>query len=467
MPKPRHQRTIRNDLESIPDELKRFLKLDTYSLLIKGNCGTGKTTLSLTILKTLKATKNFFYISTRTSPEQLFSYYPWLSKFVKPADDIQFSKADEQLSHPYFEDARLDEPESLFERITNELMDIKSPIIVIDSWDAIASLMDKESRINNERVLQTWRERAKAKIIFITEGVQESPLDFMVDGVLELSNDIYSGTHFRRMSINKLRGVAIDNTSYLFSLKDNMVRFFHKYVPSRYTLTAPNAVETVYPATETAGIVSLKSGFIDLDVTVGGGLRKGDIIFMETSKILSNLLPSIFLEKIIKEFIYKDGGIFLRSSPVLFHVNNAVDLIQHRDETNNPVSRYVGPLSTISNVDESESKPGITCLGDFLESGSNRQVLNIMGLSDLEKEMVDLNLSLHDIVGLFKKHFALTFVITDGEQDICKYLPITDIDLKFELIHGTLILRCALPPESVYGVNYNEDSRGMQLHKIL
>ena len=153
----------------------------------------------------------------------------------------------------------------------------------------------------------------------------------MVDGVLELSNDIYSGTHFRRMSINKLRGVAIDNTSYLFSLKDNMVRFFHKYVPSRYTLTASNAVETVYPATETAGIVSLKSGFIDLDVTVGGGLRKGDIIFMETSKILSNLLPSLFLEKIIKEFIYKDGGIFLRSSPVLFHVNNAVDLIQHRD----------------------------------------------------------------------------------------------------------------------------------------
>jgi hypothetical protein len=90
-----------------------------------------------------------------------------------------------------------------------------------------------------------------------------------------------------------------------------------------------------------------------------------------------------------------------------------------------------------------------------------------MGLSDLEKEMVDLKLSLHDIIDLFKKHFALTFVITDGEQDICKYLPITDIDLKFELIHGTLILRCTLPPESVYGVNYNEDSRGMQLHKIL
>ncbi len=37
-----------------------------------------------------------------------------------------------------FEDARLDEPESFFERIKNQLMDVKAPIIVIDSWDAIA-----------------------------------------------------------------------------------------------------------------------------------------------------------------------------------------------------------------------------------------------------------------------------------------------------------------------------------------
>ena len=70
---------------------------------------------------------------------------------------------------PSFEDARLDEPESLFERITNQLMDIKSPIIIIDSWDAIASFMDREARLNNERVLQTWRERAGAKLIFISE----------------------------------------------------------------------------------------------------------------------------------------------------------------------------------------------------------------------------------------------------------------------------------------------------------
>ena len=33
-------------------------------------------------------------------------------------------------------------------------MDVKAPIIIIDSWDAIASFMDKEARLNNERVCQ-------------------------------------------------------------------------------------------------------------------------------------------------------------------------------------------------------------------------------------------------------------------------------------------------------------------------
>jgi predicted ATP-dependent serine protease len=60
----------------IPSELMQFVKHDTYSLLIKGYAGTGKTTLSLTILRVLNIKSNFFYISTRISPRQIFIYDP-------------------------------------------------------------------------------------------------------------------------------------------------------------------------------------------------------------------------------------------------------------------------------------------------------------------------------------------------------------------------------------------------------
>src|SRR5215475_5113206 len=203
----------------IPHELMQFVKKDTYSLLIKGVTGTGKTTLSLTILRSLKITDNFFYICTRISPKQLFGYYPWIFKFEQNHNEWgQEISSRESQFHSSFEDARLDEPESLFERITNELMDVKAPLIIIDSWDAVASFMDREARLNNERVLQTWRERAGAKLIFISENPNDTTLDFLVDGIVELDQKVHDGMRLREISLTKLRGSRINKPSNLYTL---------------------------------------------------------------------------------------------------------------------------------------------------------------------------------------------------------------------------------------------------------
>ena len=130
-----------------------------------------------------------------------------------------------------FEDARLDEPESLFERITNELMDVKSPLIIIDSWDAVASFMDREARLNNERVLQTWRERAGAKIIFVNEDPNDTSLDFVVDGAVKLDQIVYEDVRIREISLLKLRGIKISKHSYTFTLNNSNFRAFKHTTP--------------------------------------------------------------------------------------------------------------------------------------------------------------------------------------------------------------------------------------------
>ncbi|MBI5698393.1 MAG: AAA family ATPase, partial [Thaumarchaeota archaeon] len=171
---------------NIPTELMQFVERDTYSLLIKGYAGTGKTTLALTILKALNIKENFQYLSTRISPTQLYQYYPWLAEFFGNSKEAQISDVSENgQGMPIFVDARLDEPSSMFERITNQLMDMKSPVIIIDSWDAVGYFMDREALMNNARVLQTWRERAKAKMIFISEEPTNTTVDVLIDGIVE------------------------------------------------------------------------------------------------------------------------------------------------------------------------------------------------------------------------------------------------------------------------------------------
>src|SRR5712692_3567117 len=105
-------KTQNNEMAHMPNELGEFVQRDTYSLLIKGFAGTGKTTLALTILKVLRIRDNFFYISTRISPKQLFQYYPWLSKFIgQPRGEELGENLDNAGKVSSFEDARLDEPE--------------------------------------------------------------------------------------------------------------------------------------------------------------------------------------------------------------------------------------------------------------------------------------------------------------------------------------------------------------------
>src|SRR3546814_12552256 len=103
---------INHSLLDIPSELREFLKNDTYSLLVKGRSGTGKTTFSLSILRSLKAKTNFFYISTRSSPKQMFEHYPCLRKFIKePNKDIHTPAVGQNLSTS--EDARLAAPDEI------------------------------------------------------------------------------------------------------------------------------------------------------------------------------------------------------------------------------------------------------------------------------------------------------------------------------------------------------------------
>src|SRR5712691_6894740 len=151
------------DSAHLPEDLLRFLKRGSYSLLIKGSTATGKTTLALTILRALEMRRNYLYLSTTLSPRQLFMNHLWIGEFLKGKAGSG-KRNNEPANVPTgFVDARLDEPTSFFERITNELMDVLAPLIIIDSWDPIGDSMEKDALLSNTRVLQTWRERAGAR----------------------------------------------------------------------------------------------------------------------------------------------------------------------------------------------------------------------------------------------------------------------------------------------------------------
>src|SRR2546426_11836180 len=114
--------------ERIPRELADFLRRATYSLLIKGSSGTGKTILALSILRALKVTKGFLYVSTSTSPVELLQSYTWIGETFDLGPLLESSSsggAGESVEALL--DARVDEPDAIFYRVTHGLMDRPVP----------------------------------------------------------------------------------------------------------------------------------------------------------------------------------------------------------------------------------------------------------------------------------------------------------------------------------------------------
>ena len=451
---------VNHNLLDIPLELEEFMKNDTYSLLVKGPSGSGKTTFSLTILHSLKAKNNFFYISTRASPKQIFEHYPWLRKFVKePSRDIDSPEVGQNLSA--FEDARLDEPESLFERVTNQLMDVKNPVIIIDSWDSVASLMDREARLNNERVLQTWRERAKAKLIFTTEESVESSLENIVDGVVELNYELKDGLRTRSLFLKKLRGIPIKRSLYLFTLKDRIMRCFHSYDARDFKIINKDN----FSNEKESHTQILQSGYHDLDNYVGSTLPQNGLITIEKDDAVSNDTIVLFLNDLLQNFSRMNYSLLLDSTL------GAIVTDANKSKSKNQQKLY---LIDVPELQEKFSKNDLSRKNTFykyvekaISGRENREKIVAMMESGSMASFISTTSDIDNYCRYIKRKFELSFLILNSNNTPEKYYSLSDIHLKFILICGTLFLKCSTPASALFGIKVVNSVPQIQLDHVL
>jgi len=78
----------------LPQELIRFLEAPGgHSLVIKGEAGTGKTTLALQLIETTSSGQSQYYLSSRVSDESLYRQFTWLRETSEKVRLLKASKA--------------------------------------------------------------------------------------------------------------------------------------------------------------------------------------------------------------------------------------------------------------------------------------------------------------------------------------------------------------------------------------
>ena len=119
-------------------------------------------------------------------------------------------------------------------------------------------------------------------ILFVVEGIEDSALDWMIDGVVILSKKKIVSSHgiprrVRELSFPKMRGTEIINETYLTTLASGRIKTFP---PFQYRFPAILLKQNVI-ADPTESYIS--TGSADFDNLLGAGFQKGSYNLFEVS----------------------------------------------------------------------------------------------------------------------------------------------------------------------------------------
>lgn len=435
----------------IPSELVKFLKQDTYSLLIKGYAGTGKTTFALSMLREMKIDKNCLYMSTRVSPDQLFQYHPWLGEIFSPPSKSSPTDAPEApTDQPTIIDARLDEPSSLFERITNELMDVKAPTIILDTWEAISYFMDKDALMNNARVLQTWRERAGAKLIFISESPDDKTFDFLVDGVVELKLRHHNERRIREVFLSKLRGIRINRPSYLFSLNHGVFYSYERRNPSEFLRHAHLLIPNKKGKDATAAKEYISSGYNEFDDLLDGGLPHGCVVSIELEPNVNAKIVLAFLSKIFSNFVNNQDVLVLQS------LENAGIELMERHLKSKEMPHELVSIFKFSHNSNKDAPENITSqiqetISSLKKKFPKKRILTMIS-SDMIEE-IKLKRELSSFLYFIKTNSTISIFVSRRTADNLPHMSQhSDIHLRITDINGISLIQPEVPWSHLYAM---------------
>jgi len=267
----------RYGISDIADHLKTQ---EGFSLLLKGEPGSGKTTFALELLNELGAV-NGIYFSLRVTSKSLHKHFPWLKDSANPLIVLDTKKSYVSGLSTYR--SVFGNLQSFPEVLCSRLDMIEGPTtIVLDSWDAVmAQVMDLERKNLLEAEITELVRARGVNLILTSETIETSTLDYMVDGIILVKDVVIDYRHAREAVVKKMRGGAIKQKRYPFTLHNGR---FTAFPPFQFQKLKSNVhIENIaHPENH------LSTGSSDFDRILGGGFRRGSFNVFEVGDDISS-----------------------------------------------------------------------------------------------------------------------------------------------------------------------------------
>ncbi|MCK4717056.1 MAG: hypothetical protein KAT70_00190, partial [Thermoplasmata archaeon] len=406
----------------VPSTITRFFEnTGGHSLIIRGAAGTGKSTLALEILSLFGGLEKGKYISSRTSDEMLKNQFPWMFSPGGMEGQHPFTRDSLNKLEGLVQDGMIDsegveerfppqvEGNSVMIEIGEDLPEMEEAYAFVESvhpqksllvFDSVDGLSERYG-MSKERLMHTIQhdlvEGNQANVVFILERSGSSPLDYLGDGVIELSFDILEGRIVRYLRFEKMRGMSLGNPKRSFTLLGGRLFSPEPVVESQLPLQRSLSMgeDTTVPA-----------GHFSLNEQLFSFLSSGDFpnggIHLIMSKGSSELLATAVETHLVASSLDRGWG---------------VAWVPSRRSSIKPEERL--PSSAVSNMDESHLRifeVPITSPSPFTAPLIGNDIYSEMGPSKLSDYLPQIKGPYVYILDIPQ----LTTVIARGEGKIAK-----------------------------------------------
>jgi len=273
-----------------------------FRLLIKGEPGTGKTIFALTLCKILKNSHVPFYITVRTTPDELYADYPFIKEVLSPNNILDAVRTTVTAPEEIAIEFRFSEKPAFLQQLYSLIKKTEKHVtIIIDSLEALKSNLDVP--INDfsleEAILEISRDTTN-HVVFVSETMGITPLDYIVDGIIELTRS-KNGRLIRYMKITKIRGKEIENPYPIFTLANGEFKTLHIQKLSFYDEIVLLGLEKFNKVENSEN--SISTGIKYLDNILGEGYQAGTLNIIEIRREVGDRHDYIYFLTVINQIL--------------------------------------------------------------------------------------------------------------------------------------------------------------------
>ncbi|RMF30910.1 MAG: AAA family ATPase, partial [Candidatus Nitrosothermus koennekii] len=282
-----------------------FFRWNPISLLIRGEPGSGKTTLALELLNYMKHIYRGYYISTRVSYAKLIEQFPWTRELLQDESVLTpFSSKSKEIP---VVDVRLGTISSIIELVMRAVIK-KRAFIILDSWDALAKEADMKERLKTEKTMVSLADANDSFLVFISEEPELSTVAYLVDGVVTLEHH----NNLRSLRLDKMRGMSIYDKRIFYTLEgSHFTPIIKPPNDSFHALCKVNGCKLFEPIQYDRRI-STGNRYLDNAI---GGIKKGNVVLLETELNRDRRVLGLILQNMILNNLRNDGSAIIVNTP--------------------------------------------------------------------------------------------------------------------------------------------------------